>query len=188
MNKHVYLMFTLLLLRVAGLRSVRPNCTFPSRATMLHPGTQAAPLRTIQRAAELAQPGDTITVHEGVYRERVNPPRGGESDAKRIVYQAAPGEQVEIKGSEVVQGWVKDADDVWKVTLPNAFFGDFNPFADAIRGDWFDPRGRTHHTGAVYLNGDWLTEAATLDEVLMPGGAKPAWLTGANPTRCRTGA
>ena len=55
-----------------------------------NPGTRAAPLRTIQRAATLAQPGDVVTVHEGVYRERINPPRGGESDAKRIVYQAAP--------------------------------------------------------------------------------------------------
>ena len=45
-------------------------------------GTVAAPLRTIQRGAELAQPGDTITVHSGVYRERINPPRGGESEAK----------------------------------------------------------------------------------------------------------
>jgi len=44
-------------------------------------GTLAAPLRTIQRAADLAQPGDIITVHEGVYRERISPPRGGESDA-----------------------------------------------------------------------------------------------------------
>ena len=60
-----------------------------------HPGTKAAPLQTIQRAADLAQPGDTITVHEGVYRERVNPPRGGQSDAQRIVYRAAPGERVE---------------------------------------------------------------------------------------------
>ena len=86
-------------------------------------GTTAAPLRTIQRAAELAQPGDVITVHDGIYRERINPPRGGESDTKRIVYQAAPGEKVEIKGSEVVKGWVKVQDDVWKVTLPNSFFG-----------------------------------------------------------------
>src|SRR5574340_45620 len=65
-------------------------------------GTQAAPLRTIQHAAELAQPGDMITVHAGVYRERVNPPRGGTSERRRIVYQAAKGERVEIKGSEVV--------------------------------------------------------------------------------------
>ncbi len=92
-----------------------------------NPGTPAAPLRTIQRAAELAQPGDTITVHEGVYRERVNPPRGGESDAKRIVYQAAPGETVEIKGSEVVKNWENVEGDVWRVVLPNAFFGKFNP-------------------------------------------------------------
>jgi alpha-N-arabinofuranosidase len=143
-------------------------------------GTTAAPLRTIQRAAELAQPGDVVTVHAGTYRERINPPRGGESDTGRIVYQAAPGEKVEIKGSEVVTGWVKVQDDVWKATLPNSFFADFNPYSDVIRGDWFEPKGRVHHTGAVYLNGDWLTEAVTLDEVLMPAGTAPAWLSQAS--------
>jgi alpha-N-arabinofuranosidase len=140
-----------------------------------NPGTQEAPLRTIQRAADLAQPGDVITVHEGVYRERVNPPRGGQSDALRIVYQAAPGEKVEIKGSEVVKNWVKVQDDVWKATLPNSLFGGFNPYSDLIRGDWFSPKGREHHTGAVYLNGEWLAEAAKQDEVLKPAEAEPLW-------------
>lgn len=140
-----------------------------------NPGTQAAPLGTIQHAAELAQPGDVITVHEGVYRERINPPRGGQSDAKRIVYQAAPGEKVEIKGSEPVKGWTKVQSDVWKVTLPNSFFGKFNPYSDLIHGDWFNPKGREHHTGAVYLNGDWLAEAAKLDEVLQPAGDAGLW-------------
>ncbi|MBI3851805.1 MAG: carbohydrate-binding protein [Verrucomicrobia bacterium] len=143
-------------------------------------GTKSAPFHTIQRGAELAQPGDVITVHEGVYRERINPPRGGESDRKRIVYQAARGEKAEIKGSEVVKNWVKVQDNVWKVELPNAFFGNFNPYTNLIHGDWFNPKGREHHTGAVYLNGDWLTEAAKLDEVLMPGGESPAWLSGAD--------
>jgi len=129
-------------------------------------GTKSAPLRTIQRAATLAQPGDVITVYEGVYRERINPLRGGKSDKARIVYQAARGEKVEIKGSEVVKNWVKVQDDVWKVTLPNSFFGSFNPYRDLIRGDWFTPRGRPHHTGAVYLNGEWFIEAAKLDDVL----------------------
>ncbi len=138
-------------------------------------GTRRLPLRTIQRAADLAQPGDTITVHEGVYRERVNPPRGGESDQRRVVYQAAKGERVEITGSEVVTGWTKVQNNAWKVTLPNSFFGGFNPFTNVIRGDWFDRRGREHHTGAVYLNGEWLTEATKLDEVLMAGS--PAWVT-----------
>lgn len=138
-------------------------------------GTQAAPFRTIQHAADLAQPGDTITVHEGVYRERVNPPRGGESHEKRIVYQAASGEKVEIRGSEVVKDWVKGESDVWKVTIPNTFFGDFNPYSDLIRGDWFNPNGREHHTGAVYLDGHWLTEAAKLDHVHQPVGDTPLW-------------
>jgi alpha-N-arabinofuranosidase len=140
-----------------------------------NPGTQAAPLATIQHAAELAQPGDVITVHEGVYRERISPPRGGTSDAQRITYQAAPGEKVEIKGSEIVKNWGKVQGDVWKVTLPNAFFGSFNPYSDLIHGDWFNPKGRAHHTGAVYLNGDWLAEAAKLDDVLKPPAATPLW-------------
>lgn len=140
------------------------------------PGTRRAPFRTIQRAANLAQPGDVITVHGGTYRERINPPRGGGSDQRRITYQAAQGEAVEIKGSEVIKNWARVQGDVWKVTLPNAFFGGFNPYSDLIRGDWFDRRGRDHHTGAVYLNGDWLTEAAKLDEVLMPAGTGPNWL------------
>ncbi|MCX6876238.1 MAG: right-handed parallel beta-helix repeat-containing protein [Verrucomicrobia bacterium] len=140
-----------------------------------NPATPAAPLRTIQAAAKLAQPGDVITVQAGVYRERISPPRGGESDTKRIVYQAAAGGKVEIKGSEVVKNWVKVQDDVWQVVLPNAFFGRFNPYSDLIHGDWFNGKGRPHHTGAVYLNGEWLTEAAKQDEVLKPVGATPLW-------------
>jgi len=138
-------------------------------------GTRTAPLGTIQRAADLALPGDVVTVHAGVYRERIHPSRGGLSEVGRITYQAAPGEKVEIKGSEVINDWVKVQNDVWKVVIPNSFFGDFNPYADLIRGDWFEPKGRAHHTGAVYLDGEWLTEAAALDDVLKPVGAAPLW-------------
>jgi len=148
-------------------------------------GSAAKPFKTIAAAARVAQPGDVITVHEGTYRERVTPPRGGESHLRRIVYQAAPGEKAEIKGSEVVTNWVRVQDDAWKATLPNAFFGSFNPYSDLIHGDWFDPKGREHHTGAVYLNGDWLTEAAKLDEVLVPAGTTPLWFArvdGSNTT------
>jgi len=140
-----------------------------------HPGTPAAPLRTIQRAAELAQPGDVVTVHEGVYREWVHPPHGGVSDARRITFQATRGEKVEIRGSEVVTNWVKVQDDVWKTTVPNTLFGGFNPYGDLIHGDWFNPQGRQHHTGSVYLNGEWLTEAAKLEDVLKPTGKTPLW-------------
>lgn len=138
-------------------------------------GTESATLRTISAAARRARPGDVVTVHEGVYRERINPPRGGASDDQRIVYQAAPGHRVVIKGSEVVRGWVKDRHDTWKVVIPNEFFGDFNPYSDVISGDWFNPRDRVHHTGAVYLDGHWLTEAAALEDVLEPATRTPLW-------------
>jgi len=138
-------------------------------------GSEARMLRTISAAARLAQAGDVITVHEGVYRERIAPPRGGTSDRERIVYRAAPGEKVVVKGSEVIRGWQKVQNDTWKVALPNGFFGDFNPYSDLIRGDWFNPKKREHHTGAVYLNEHWLTEAAQRDDVLKPAGETPLW-------------
>ena len=139
-------------------------------------GSLSHMLQTISAAAVLAQPGDTITVHEGVYRERITPPRGGESDENRIVYQAVPGDKVEIKGSEEVSGWKKVRHDTWKVTLPNRFFGNYNPYDDLIHGDWFDAKDREHHTGAVYLNGEWLIEAAALKEVMEPAGTAPEWI------------
>lgn len=138
-------------------------------------GTSAQPFQTISKAAEVAQSGDAVTVHEGTYRERVTPPRGGTSEAERIIYRAAPGEEVVIKGSEIVKGWEKVQNDTWKVTIANGFFGDFNPYSDLIAGDWFNGKGRDHHTGAVYLNEHWLTEGAKLDEVLKPVGDTPLW-------------
>ncbi|MDR1130369.1 MAG: right-handed parallel beta-helix repeat-containing protein [Prevotellaceae bacterium] len=131
-------------------------------------GSETAPFRTINRAAQAAYPGDVITVHAGTYREWVNPPRGGTSDDNRIVYRAAPGERVEIKGSEVVNTWTAEGDGVWKVTLPNSFFGDYNPYSDPIYGDWFSGRKRVHHTGEVFLNNKSLYEKETLDKVRNP--------------------
>ncbi len=140
-----------------------------------NPGTPSAPFRTIQHGADLAQPGDIITVHAGVYREQISPPRGGKSDDKRITYRAAAGEKVVIKGSEVVKNWQRVENDTWKVSLPNSFFGAFNPFNDLIRGDWFRNRGKKITTGAVYLNGHWLTQTFGLAGVLKPVGSSPLW-------------
>jgi len=140
-------------------------------------GAADTPFLTIQRAADVAQAGDVVTVHEGVYRERINPPRGGTSDANRIIYQAAPGAKVVIKGSEPVKGWEKLENDTWKVVIPNNFFGGFNPYADVIGGEWCKPGvgGWSRHTGAVYLNENWLTEARTLDAVMQPATAETLW-------------
>lgn len=71
-----------------------------TRATDTGEGTAEAPFKTIAPAAERAMPGDTVRVHAGIYRERVAPARGGDAD-QPITYEAAPGQRVIIKGSEL---------------------------------------------------------------------------------------
>ena len=133
-----------------------------------HEGSSARPFETIQVAAAVAQPGDTITVHAGIYREYVNPPRGGSSDIRRIVYRAAAGEKVEIRGSETIDQWEKTSDGIWRVKIPNTFFGSYNPYRDTLTGDWLSKKGINHHTGEVYLNDVALFERNTLEEVIRP--------------------
>jgi hypothetical protein len=133
-----------------------------------NPGTLKKPLKTISRAAELAGAGSVITVHGGIYREHVDPPRGGSSEDMRIIYQAAEGEKVTIKGSERINFWEPFSGNVWKAIIPNSFFGDYNPYRDLIHGDWFTDYGRDHHTGEVYLNGESMFEVPLLEQVLNP--------------------
>ena len=132
-------------------------------------GSKESPFLTIQAAANAARAGDTIIVHEGEYREWVNPQEGGLSNVRRITYQAAEGEHVVIKGSERVEDWEKVEGSVWKTVRPNAFFGGWNPYTEIIIGDWMIyPGDRWVHLGDVYLNGMSFYEAETLDMVKNP--------------------
>lgn len=138
-----------------------------------NPGTRKAPFRTIGKAASLAVAGDVITVHEGTYRERIDPPRGGEEN-RPIVYQAAEGEHVEVKGSEIIKGWVRQNAHAWKVSLPNSYWKGFNPYADCLNGDWLES-GQWCHTGEVYLQGKALRETPSLEQVMAQPGDTAYW-------------
>lgn len=131
-------------------------------------GSKEHPFRTISKAAEVAMPGDTVTVHEGEYREWVKPANGGTSDICRIVYQAAEGEKVVIKGSEQIRNWENIGGTVWKAVLPNTMFDTYHPYRELLDGDWFEFPKKTLHTGEVYLNGKALYETVSLTEVKNP--------------------
>jgi Right handed beta helix region/Protein of unknown function (DUF1565) len=134
-------------------------------------GSAERPLRTINQAAQLAQPGDTVVVHAGEYREWVRPRYGGLSDQRRITYTAAPGEHVVIKGSEPALSWQLVDGTVWTTTVPNTRFGVFNPFAEEIDGDWIvyaDASSPKKHLGEVYLNGTSFFEVTSRDDVSDP--------------------
>ncbi|MBE6666638.1 MAG: DUF1565 domain-containing protein [Ruminococcaceae bacterium] len=123
-------------------------------------GTEAFPFLTISKAASLADEGDTVIVHEGVYRESVSPAHGARNEAGRITYMAAEGERAVIKGSEILENW-EETDGIWRAEVSNALFGDFNPFADVLDGDWLArPLDYPKHTGCVYINEEALWEAS----------------------------
>ncbi|RAX18888.1 MULTISPECIES: right-handed parallel beta-helix repeat-containing protein [Actinomyces] len=137
----------------------------------LAPGTAQEPLLTISEAARRALPGDTVIVHEGTYREWVDPQRGGRDELRRITYTAAPGEHVVIKGSEELNEWEEIEDGLWSTALDNSLFGDFNPYREVIAGDWLvRPVGADapQHLGEVYLDGTALREVRDREELRRP--------------------
>ncbi|WP_024747035.1 right-handed parallel beta-helix repeat-containing protein [Levilactobacillus namurensis] len=127
-------------------------------------GKETEPFLSINRAAQVAQPGDTVLVHAGTYREWVDPKRGGLDDQHRITYQAVAGEHVILKGSEVVCDWQQVSPGIWKTAVANQVFGTFNPFATLLQGDWLED-GRHCHMGDVFVDGRSLYEAHSLKEL-----------------------
>ena len=65
-----------------------------------NPGTEDLPWKTISKAANTLQAGDTVYVKKGVYKERVIPKNSGRKDAY-ISYIAYPGHEVIIDGSNI---------------------------------------------------------------------------------------
>ncbi|MEK3794384.1 right-handed parallel beta-helix repeat-containing protein [Paenibacillus sp. FSL R7-0204] len=131
------------------------------------PGTADKPFRSISRAAALAEPGDTVTVHAGTYREWVNPANGGTED-QRIVYQAAGDGEVVITGAEPVADWREEGDGVWSTEVPNSLFAVRNPFEEKLYGDWLFEGAFEPHLGEVYLDGKSLYECDSVTKLRDP--------------------
>lgn len=83
-------------------------------------GTSSQPFRTVQRGADAAQPGDTVWIREGVYRETVIAPRNGTSAAP-IVFRAAAGAAPVISGADPVGGWTQQ-NGRWRASLAGTWF------------------------------------------------------------------
>ena len=82
-------------------------------------GTAEAPLKTINRAAQLVQAGERVLIFGGVYRELIEPQNGGTAADDMVSYEAAPGEEVIVKGSRVVASdWVQRS--VYTDVLPDS--------------------------------------------------------------------
>jgi hypothetical protein len=158
-----------------------------------NPGTSERPLRTIQAAANMVGPAQRVLVHAGVYRELVQPPRGGTGPEAMISYEAAEGETVILRGSDVVEPsrWKPSSllaaaensagvADVRMMELAPALFPGENPFS------LINARGRPHgfwfpayilRRGLVFQDGRRLEQVHTAAELLRKPGTY--WVEGA---------
>ncbi len=117
-------------------------------------GTQASPWRTIQKAVNSAPAGSTIVIRTGTYRESVALAN------KQLTLQPYSHEQVWLKGSDIVTGWVADGTawrkDGWTYQFKQG----------GISADFTDPAyPLAAYPDMVYINGQPLTQVATRAEV-----------------------
>ena len=136
-------------------------------------GTARKPFRTISQAAAVAMPGDKVLVAPGIYREEVSPANAGTRLAP-IVYRSAVPRGATITGAQRFQNWEHFEGDVWKLTLSNEIFHNYNPYTTLVYGDWLN-QGIPCHTGEVFLNDKSLYEQDTLEKVLNPGFYDGSW-------------
>jgi len=78
--------------------------------------------RTIGQAAALAEPGDTVIIHGGIYREAVVIEKSGLPD-NAITFQAAAGAGVIMTGADHISEWteVKGDDRIYSTPWPHKF-------------------------------------------------------------------
>lgn len=141
-------------------------------------GTMDRPLKTINAAAQIAQPGTRVLIHGGTYRETVQPAKGGLNPSKMITYEAFEGEEVLVKASVEVEdfkpsiGWrltrgyrsdpaKTEGIKVWEIELNPEDFKGYNPFCAVnilhdrlfIEYDKTDMTTYLNRRGMVFVDG-----------------------------------
>ena len=146
-------------------------------------GSEAHPLKTIQRAADLAEPGTRVRIRAGIYRECVHPRRGGTDPAHMISYEAYGDGEVVISASEEVhdfrpstgwrlKGFGSEADTsgirIWAHRLDPDMFRGYNPFCAVnilhdrlfIEYDKTDMTPYLNRRGCVFCDGKPMKQVA----------------------------
>ena len=74
-------------------------------------GYPAVPLASLTKACEIAEPGETIILRGGVYRETLRPRNNN------VTFRAMPGEMVTISRADAIEGWKREPDGRWSAPL-----------------------------------------------------------------------
>jgi hypothetical protein len=83
----------------------------------------SGPFATISKAASLAQPGDTVEITTGTYRETVTPANSGTSTAP-ITYEPYDGDTVTVSGANLLTGWTLDTGHIYEAPMSFSMGGE----------------------------------------------------------------
>ena len=90
-------------------------------------GYPAVPLASLAKACAIAQPGETILLRGGVYREVLALKNDG------VTVRAMRGEKVSISGADLIEGWKREVDGSWSTPLaaePKKVLRDGQPWSE----------------------------------------------------------
>ena len=89
-------------------------------------GYPAVPLASLAKACAIAQPGETIVLRGGIYREVLAPKNDG------VTVRAMKGEKVTISGADLIEGWKREVNGSWSAILvaePKKLLRDGQPWS-----------------------------------------------------------
>ena len=95
------------------------------QASDANDGSGDFPFATINGAAKVAKAGDTVIIHEGVYREEVRPQNDGTA-TNPIIFKAAEGENVTISAFEEQGDFVPYKNGIYQTVIPKSLGVDRN--------------------------------------------------------------
>jgi len=129
-------------------------------------GSLASPFLSISKAASLAGAGDTVFIHEGIYRETLTPAKSG-NDGLPVVFTSYSGDKVIISAMEPLNNWQVDAGSIYKTSV-NWTLGqenfvmhettalDLARWPNNVDGNVFTPDSKRNTGGSA---GDVITDA-----------------------------
>jgi hypothetical protein len=134
-----------------------------------NPGSWRQPFRTIQKAADIAKPGDTCYVRGGVYREGVSV-KGSGTEGRPICFEAWPGEVVILSGTEPIRGrWSLHKGAIYKMKAGREFDQLFVDGKMMIEARWPNMRFEQRFDKSAWATAGTGSEYGTMVDLALAG-------------------
>lgn len=132
-----------------------------------NPGTQELPFKTINKPAQIVEPGDVVVVKPGIYREHIRLLRSGRED-KPILFINDPPHTAIVTGADVITGWerIEGEEPIFKVPWRYRFVINVRPDGSLVEHHPDDEKHKLWgRAELVLVDGDLCAPALTLEDL-----------------------